>query len=263
MPPFSTRSSLLFIFDLSRVQREGRGGRLSRLQEYPHPTPLLLSHPTHSCPLDLSRVQMRAGGGHDDVSLKTADERGAYGTSLKTADERGAYGTCESQCKEHLHPTPLLLSHHTLVSPRSLESAEGGRDSRVQRGAGGTCALTERVSSTLKSAEGGARGTYLSIKSAGGGARGTTLKSAEGGVRGTTLKSAEGGVRGTCAQCREQLKELQEWFAGVEASKLGDAGSEGQQEEGGRGRGGSTTDVSPIIPAPLTLIRPSFPPLLA
>ncbi|CAI7804327.1 unnamed protein product [Closterium sp. NIES-54] len=54
-----------------------------------------------------------------------------------------------------------------------------------------------------------------------------------------TLKSAEGGVRGTCAQCREQLKELQEWFAGVEASKLGDAGSEGQPGGGGgRGRGG-------------------------
>ncbi|CAI5991425.1 unnamed protein product [Closterium sp. NIES-65] len=99
------------------------------------------------------------------------------------------------------------------------------------------------------------------------------IKSAEGGRHGgrvsqgkETLKSAEGGVRGTCAQCREQLKELQEWFAGVEASKLGDADSEGQQEEGGRGRGGSTTDVSPIIPPSLMSTNPhphSFPPLLA
>ncbi|CAI5491048.1 unnamed protein product [Closterium sp. Naga37s-1] len=52
-----------------------------------------------------------------------------------------------------------------------------------------------------------------------------------------TLKSADGGARWTCAQCREQLKELQEWFAGVEASKLGDQGNEGQQGGGG-GRGG-------------------------
>ncbi|CAI5496875.1 unnamed protein product [Closterium sp. Naga37s-1] len=100
-----------------------------------------------------------------------------------------------------------------------------------------------------------------------------------------SLKSAEGGARGTCAQCKEQLKELQEWFAGVEASKLDDQGSEGQQVGGRGGRGlkqaswaikaargsrweGGSAVVSPFLLAPALLPWPakphlhSFPPFL-
>ncbi|CAI5991435.1 unnamed protein product [Closterium sp. NIES-65] len=141
--------------------------------------------------------------------------------SLKSA-EGGARGTCESPAgASSSNPVAPLLSHPTHSCPldlsRSLKSAEGG---------GGTGDVS------LKSAEDG-----------GGG----------GGMWDVTLKSADGGARWTCAQCREQLKELQEWFAGVEcaeevcmllrvrsglgveASKQGDAGSEGQQGGGGRG----------------------------